>query len=368
MPPTNADADPAANGPAERPRKRDLLVSPAKRATRSAARGALGVVKASWPAIERIALLERDRGLSVDWSDEWGERHENALLALPIDDEQRSRAVLLAQPVDVPKRHAIVHCDGELGAVVSLRRRPDFWEPVSAQCLPGTPMACRPELLGRVLRGLGVEIRIGSTYQDPADLGPTYSYSYVRYGADLTGDYEKFWPSGHRRARKKTKGFVVRSDHPGDLEWTLDAWVEMWRDHPNGETAAALDRKRLWSTMQHTGEIHTVMLADGDTPVAGYVLFCDDGVAKFECTGRRMDYERFRVGTRALDACFEWAASAGYHTFDVGGGGAYKATWAPSYATSYAAVFQPRTIRAARGIERRLEGISNSPESASSDD
>ena len=135
------------------------------------------------------------------------------------------------KPPTLPSCTRPSSADGAPIAVVSLRRRPGFWEPASAQCLPGTPIACVPDQLGRVLRGLGREVRIGSLYRDPSDLRPSVTHSYQRYGADLRGDYEAHWPNrggmNYLVARKKTVGFDVRIDHPGDLEWTVNRWAEL---------------------------------------------------------------------------------------------------------------------------------------------
>jgi hypothetical protein len=316
------------------------------------------LVVASWPAVERVAKAMHDRGLRVEWASEWSAQHDRALDELALGDEATRWAQILGQPTGARKCHAVVRVDGELVGVVTLRRRPGFWEPVSAQCLPGTPIACRDEHLGRVLRGLGVEVRIGSLFTDPAPLDPTSAYSYERYGADLRGDYEAFWPGDLFRARKKAVGLEARADHAGDLAWIIDRWEEFWREHPNDEVAAAQDRRNLWPELQREGHVHTVVMHDAGTPAAGCVLVCFDGVAKFDCTGRDPSFDRRRAGIRALDASFAWAAGAGYEVLDVGGGGEYKSVWGPVYATSYGAHFVPKVIRVARGVRRRLEDFS----------
>jgi hypothetical protein len=303
---------------------------------------------------EALAARRPTEGLEVAWSSVWAPAHDLALARLPLlDAPTRQLHRLLGTTISGSKLHAIVTSDDELIAVVTLRRRPGFWEPASAQCLPGTPVACLPDQLGRVLRGIGREVDIGSFYRDPTDLRPTHMRSYDRYGADLTGDYEAYWPSqggmNYRTARKRTAGFEVRIDHPGDLEWTVNRWAEHWADDPSGQVASAADRLAVWGHLR--GDlVHTVMVAKDGQPTAGCVHFCADGVVKFECTGRDFSFEKQRVGTRVLDASFEWAKQAGYEIFDMGGGADYKHWWAPPYAKSFAARFVPPQVQRAMSI------------------
>jgi Acetyltransferase (GNAT) domain len=312
---------------------------------------------------ERIAPRFAGKGLDIEWSSNWGPQHDRMLDDLAfLDDDDRQLHRLLGRTTDATKVHATVAADGAPIAVVSLRRRPGFWEPASAQCLPGTPIACVPDQLGRVLRGLGREVRIGSLYRDPSDLHPLVTRSYQRYGADLRGDYEAHWPHrggmNYLAARKKTVGFDVRIDHPGDLEWTVNRWAEFWRDNETGEVASAPDRLAVWGHLQGV-RTHSVMLAKDDQPVAGCVHFCVDGVVKFECTGRDLAFEKQRVGTRVLDVSFEWAKQAGYDIFDMGGGADYKHWWAPPYATSYEAVFVPPLVQRVNRFAHRARSLAS---------
>lgn len=319
---------------------------------------------------EIVATRRPGSGLSIEWSPVWTKQHDEALNGLRfLDDGSRYLHRLLGQRTSARKVHGIVQTGGAPVAVLSLRRRPGFWEPASAQCLPGTPIACDQNELGRVLNGLGRVVGVGSFYDDPADLRPQSMYSYERFGARLDDEYESYWQSQgrirYRTARERTADFDVRVDHPGDLEWTIKRWASYWANDEQGQVASAADRLTLWGHLLGDA-IHTVMVTKNGMPVAGCVHYCVGSVAKFECTGRDPGFDKQRVGIRVFDASFAWAKSAGYKIYDMGGGPEYKRWWAPPYATSYGAEFVPPLVHRARcaadgtrSLVQRLTGNPN---------
>ncbi len=74
----------------------------------------------------------------VVWSDTWTKECDAALDALPSPSAcTRDHYRMLTQPTAYPKRHALVLERDVPVAVVSLRARGRFWEPVAYQSLPG---------------------------------------------------------------------------------------------------------------------------------------------------------------------------------------------------------------------------------------
>lgn len=259
---------------------------------------------------------------------------------------------LCARP-DPGKRHILVSDDDGPLALLSLRRRPRFWEPVAHQCLPGFIAPARDQAgLARSLRAAGLEIRVESGLEEPPHrLDPTDTYSYAVRQIDLEGDYTAYWHAKGRRkslraSRKRCAELTTAVDDLAGIAWTVEQWSAQWRGHPSGEIAAAGDRAAVWSSLYGTSDAQSwrataVTLADGRRRVAGAILLARDDTVTFQCTARDPHYERLMVGSRVLELAVEWAADAGYRVFDLGGGGGYKRWWGPESAHRHAASFRP---------------------------
>ena len=303
------------------------------------------------------------RGLKVDWFKAWEQPLGDALATLPElpSCSHELLAILAANPTRAEKRHALVSRRGQPVAVVSLRRRKDFWEPVTEHCVPSWDLfpTAPAESHGDVTRALGLEVRVGGYDADPTPLRPHHSIPYVTYQADLRGNFEGHWRDADRmnsikQARKRTAGYQVRADHAGDAEWNADTWFEMWKDDPEEQYLAAEDRRRVWPTLVKQGKLHTVVLVDGDHPVAGAVFFTTERGLLFVCTARDKSRGSQAVGTRVLDASFHWASEAGFQELDLGGGGDYKRWWAPIGRNKYHVTFRPPLVDAAHRAFRLL--------------
>ncbi|MBZ9991668.1 GNAT family N-acetyltransferase [Mesorhizobium sp. BH1-1-5] len=322
---------------------------------------ALGQVAA--PAVisaARIATRLTTRGVHIAWFDAWNSTLDEALNALPaIPGCARDLYRELTQPTSVQKRHALATENGRPTALISLRRRRRYWEPVAYQALPGViAPASSPAALGRALHALGVEVRIeGALKAGVADLRPRTLWSQERWQVDLQSDYEAVWTSKHRnnvrRARKRCDEFMrLRIDDEGDLEWSCAQWGRMWESNDANETVAAEDRLRFWRAFirwQTAGspiQFHTLQLLDGDRRTAGNVLMCQDGVVLGQCIVRDPEYDHCAVGVRSMDSAIQWSASVGLRWFDLGGGSEYKRQWGESLSLGYGAIFRPKAVSA----------------------
>jgi hypothetical protein len=269
----------------------------------------------------------------------------------------------LVQPTDVPKRHALVLEDDNPIAAISLRRRNQYWEPVTYQALPGAiAPATDHSALGRALNALGIEVRVSAGLAaDAYDLNARHVFPYEAHQVALKTDYEAHWRQRStflrdvRRARKKCADMDVRIDGDGDLEWIVTRWQEMWADNPEQETVATPDRLRFWKAVarghRRTDEfgINTVQLVLGDKRIAGAVYIRHQDTVIQQCQSRTADYEDSGVGTRTVEASVEWAVSAGLSCLDLGGG-EWKKRWGPATATRYAAQFRPLIINSLRRV------------------
>lgn len=310
-------------------------------------------------ASSRIAHVP---GLSVRWHASWGPPLDEALAQLPpmANCSHELFRGIAANPSTSPKRHAVVLRGSSPAAVISLRRRQNFWELVTESCVPLCMFPVAPsENPGDIIRALGVEIRLGGVEADPMPLGPWLVTPYVTYQADLRGDFEKHWRSAGRmtqvrKVRKQTEKYAIRVDHPGDVEWHVATSRQMWQTDPQQLYLAADDQMHAWPQLREMGRLHSVVLVEGTDPVASNIMYVDGkrllGLTLARDKSRVADY----IGSRLFDVSFHWGAEAGYDEYDLGGWLDYKRWWAPAGKTKYQVVFRPKLFVAASAVATSL--------------
>ena len=329
------------------------------------------MVSVSWPAIEvgarAYGKIKRPSGVTVDVSESWDEAHDEALEALPAPDGcSRSAYRALVGDTDVAKKHILVCEDDAPIALLSLRRRKTFWEPVTIQCLPGFIAPARDvDALRRAIAATGLEIVVPSGLQESAEpLGPQVDYGYDIHQIDLSTDYEEFWSrngkrclNSIRKARRKCKDFQVVVDGAEDIAWGVTAWRDMWADDPDDEVCAYHDRLRFWEALRASPDesgdgfkVHTLSVREGDRIAAAVIFLSRGDTLYWQCTSRDFDYNKFGVGTYALDQAVQWAKEQGFAVVDLAGGGGFKADWAPVGGQRYGAEFRPGPIALLRRI------------------
>jgi hypothetical protein len=270
-------------------------------------------------------------------------------------------ARLARNPAGAEKRFAIVRRNGSPVAVVALRRRLAYWEPVTEGAVPWCLFPALPGEHAAVLRALNLRIQFIRDVH-PRHLVPDEIYPYAIYRADLTQDYERHWrDAGHhktvRQARNKTQGMQARIDHPGDIEWVTKTWMNSWDDSAEGETTAGPDRILGGIELTRAAQFHVVTLVDQqDRPVAGCTFYVHEDSVVAQVLARDESLQASAVGTRLIDETFKWAAAAGFRYMDMGGGHEYKARWAPEAGNRYLVVFRwgPLPVRRARTLAGRV--------------
>jgi len=324
------------------------------------------LVRALRPAVEIVSRTwpQRAPGApTIQWFDSWTPELDAALAQLPeVQGCDRDHYRLLTQPGEFPKRHAFATENGAPSALISLRRRTTYWEPVTYQALPGViAPASSPAALGRALAALGVEVRVNAGLTaDARALSPDVLNEYEICEINLRSDYEAYWTQHKgwqrravQRARNRCADMQTRVDNPDDLQWIISQWREMWRDDPTREVVAAPDRLRFWpailggSPKESRVGVHTVQLLEGDRRVAGVVLVRTDDKLLFQCSSRDGAYDNLGAGTRVMEAAIAWAAGTGASTFFLGGGSSldYKEKWAPKNGVRYEAIFRPKLFQ-----------------------
>jgi hypothetical protein len=314
------------------------------------------------PVVETVGLF-RARHFSgqthIHWAQAWDRRLDEALDYLPsVRGCTREQYRELVLPTSVQKLHALATEGGVPTALISLRRRNSYWEPVAYQCLHGViAPASDTAALGRALNALSIEVRVSAGLgQEACNLNAPLIYSYDAFQIDLQSDYEAYWhrnKKGHlravRRARTSCADMTIRVDGEGDMEWIVQNWRLMWERDQAREVVAAEDRLRFWCALQNNGlardeqfTIHSLQLLADGARVAGAVHIRMGNTAVFQCTARAAEFEQFFVGNRVLDASIEWASSIGCQVFDLGSGD-YKKRWGPPGGVQqYGAHFRPK--------------------------
>lgn len=308
----------------------------------------------------RIVTRLTTRSVRVAWFDAWNSTLDQALDDLPaIPGCDRDLYRELTLPTNIPKRHALATENGRPTALISLRRRRRYWEPVAYQSLSGViAPASSPAALGRALHALGIEVRVEAGLdRSVMELNPRSYWSPDNHRIDLQGDYEARWSRNHRKnlrkARNRCDAFMrLRIDDLDDVEWCCAQWERMWEGTDAEETVAGEDRRRFWrafmkrQTTDSPIQFHTLHLLDGDRRTAGVVLMCKDGIALGQCIVRDREYDRFWVGVHMMDCSIQWAANAGHRHYDLGSGQDYKQSWGQPVAGRYGAIFRPRAVSA----------------------
>ncbi|HRO03933.1 MAG TPA: GNAT family N-acetyltransferase [Terricaulis sp.] len=329
-----------------------------KAAIKSALRPA---VRGAWPAIEAAALagarVHAGRA-QVEWFTAWNDRLDAALEAMPPMPEcghDVYRALL--KETGVPKRHALVSENGAPIAVISLRQRRHFWEPVTYQCIPKqVAPAVNAAALGRALKALGLEVRVeGGMGENIAELSPTKSWAYEWRKVDLKADYEAHWREKKRqytirRARKTLAQVTQRVDGAGDVEWIVDHWRGQWAQDESREVVAAPDRMNFWPALMAASarsalKLHSLQLMREDKRMAGLVFTSIGSTAMIQCGGADLEFDDDYARAAVLIAAIEWAKSAGFDTLDIAGGPA-KRYWGPVGGQRYGGLFRGPIVAA----------------------
>jgi hypothetical protein len=311
-----------------------------------------------WEAA-RVGLEARD---FADWSPELDE----ALDALP-EPRNCPRAllhVLLEPRPDTPKRIVLLTDRGTPVGLMALRHTPWGWEPLTTWIVPGPPFPVRDGDLERVLRGVGLPMKVAGQRWGPAPGGAGIAVSgRPTFGTPTSADYEAYWrASGQlrtiRQARTRCSRLRLALNPTGGAAWTIRNCGNKWRV-PTGITE---DRVAAAEWLEARGRHFTLLLCDGERPVAGDTLCVDHGDVVSQSTYRDEAFDHLKVGTFILDRVFAWARDAGFANIDLGGGFDYKARWAPEVGVNFSLQVTPLYSAIAarlRGTPQALAAVSS---------
>jgi hypothetical protein len=275
----------------------------------------------------------RARAPRVHWFRTWNDVLDDALDALP-EPSGCSRATLrtLSSDQPVPKRHALVTRGDDLVGLLSLRRRPGYWEPVTDGILPWVLFPAMPGEHAAVTRLLSRRIVFEEPEFDPVLVGADIVEPFEAFSIDL-GRAEEHWRSTSllrdlEKAERRTRRLRMGSGDHGDIDAIVRLWADRWAFEPDGVADQAYDLRSFAHSMLDDGKLIVVALYDGTRLAAGRLVVERDGdEASGLCLARRMIDGVPSAGNRVLEISTRRAAAAGYRRLAIGGFNDYKARW-----------------------------------------
>ena len=317
------------------------------------------VSRAPWPVAGRRVTWHRE------WDDELDAAAARLADRLGLDVELHRAAA--APRAGVRKRHASVHHGDSVVAVLSLRRRGTYWEPVTEGCLPLAEVLAEPEEVGPALRATRLDIRLEEVPAELVErLSPDRVWERMAYRAEL-GDHEAAWRSSRRfwrnlrNVRNRTAHLQVRTGERSDIEPIVRLWARVWADDPLLAPVAADDMVAVYAHLHARGTLQTAVLLEGDRIVGGAINTLDGDVVYGLCMARERDHPVKGLGTRVIEEGFAIAEATGAGEFDLLGGLDYKHRWAPIEVPRYVVEYVPGWLRIYRigrgGLGRMKDAV-----------
>jgi hypothetical protein len=270
---------------------------------------------------------------------------------------------LVKNPDYTQKQTALVMDRGEPVAVAAVRHHKTHFEPITQWLTPGLIFPVKPGYLPRVLDFLGVDLWVGWWRLGAAPTGMKKLRSSAQtntYRFDLSQDVEAYWrKTGHfksvRLYRNRCKGYDLGINLPGAREWTIRNWAAKWHHTSESPMIGLNDRLLVSEYLENAGRYFTFTLSDNDEFIAGATISIhkDDMVAGVNF--RNLDYDKHGVGNFIIEHTFLWGADAGYKIFDLGGGHAYKAHWAPEEGQHWLINVSPNYVYHLKQLVHRLK-------------
>ena len=298
------------------------------------------------------------QGLKTRSFNEWLPELDEVLRYLPETDTLPHELFRMLMKMSEPDKRKIILVteQGAPVALAGLRNRSGCWEPVTQWIVPGVLFPVKDGYLPRVLPALGYEMRIAwwRWFESPPLIGNmSNSLSEPTYGMSLDSDFEKYWSTtSHlrnvRTYRNRCKGFELKINSPGAIEWIVRNWASKWRTGGISETPDLSERLLAAQYLQEQGRYFALMLFDGDEPIAGGTLMIHRNEAVAHCSYRDPKYDWHGVMTRHIDLTISWAKSMGLQGIDLGGSYAYKKIWAPENGEKWKFEICPDNVRLER--------------------
>jgi GNAT superfamily N-acetyltransferase len=282
------------------------------------------------------------QGLKTRFFDRWDSALDDDLETLPESDicSHELFRILLQTPGPARKRTVRVTEQGKPIALVGLRQRDGYWDPVTRWLVPGMIFPLQEGALWRVLGAVGLTMDVGLwRWEQPPPPIPWIKdvKTTPTRGMACSEDFEAYWRQlGHfkniRKVRNRCKEFEFRVNCQGMRDWTVWNWGERWCVSRMPEF---YDRLIVAEYLEKKELLYTLSLHDHGRPVAGATILVHHGDAVAYVNYRDPEYDRHGVMTSLIERCFYWAKEKGLGNIDIGGSAEYKNQWAPMAGQKY---------------------------------
>ncbi len=308
------------------------------------------------------------QGLGTKLYESWHAELDEVMACLPEANVLSHEAfkMLMTTGNTAIKKIVLVTEDSVPVAVIGIRERGGFWEPITKWMVPGVIFPAKEGVLGQALYALRHEISIAWWRMPgpPPDIpGMNNVTSEPTHGMSCADDFEAYWKRSSlfkdiRNKRNRCKAFQFKINEPGATEWTIRNWEKKWRTAEMNENPDLQDRLMMAEYLQRNNSYYTFQLYDGAEPVAGATMLIHDNEAVAQYNYRNPEYNRYGVMMHLIDRIFFWVKEKGYAKIDIGGSFDYKEKWAPENGCKWEFEIRPRRnilVRLSRRIRDRIE-------------
>jgi hypothetical protein len=297
------------------------------------------------------------RGLKARFFDNWESDLDHALRHLPEHEllsHQAFRALMLSEADRAKRKLALVTDRGEPVAVVGLKNRQGWWEPVTQWIIPGVLFPVKSsDAIAAVLAALQLEIRIGWWRWEipPPEAGWIKDVvSMPSHGSALDESVEKYWRDTDffkdvRYFRNRCRGMSLGVNLAGARERTIRSWSAKWSRDGAQELPGLTDRLLITEELEKRGKFFTLSLLDGEAPAAEWNVLVHRGDLVAYLNYRNPKYDRQGAMTHLMDRSITWAIENRFTRIDVGGSYDYKKAWFPVNGLKWEFNVKPRLSR-----------------------
>jgi hypothetical protein len=317
----------------------------------------------SWRLLREGAAIAQ--GLRIKIYDDWQPELDEVLESLPEQDIFPHELFRLLMKLPNPGGNQIIRVTerGEPVALAGVKNRCGRWQPVTDELIPGVLFPVKEGYLSRVLPALGLDLDVQWwRWPEPPPMARWTRPVESRPTCDMrcSEDFEAYWHKSNllnniKRIRNRCRGFELKINLANSTEWIIKSCDQKWRGaQGGGQSPFAREQIVAAEYLQKRGLNYSLLLLDGDEPVAGSTFTIHRNEALFHIPIRNPKYDRHGGMTRLLEMSFWWARDMGFDAISLGRSRdkSYKKRWAPERGQYMKFTVYPDIIRVADRLSR----------------